>query len=130
MTSPGRVRGWVARHPWLLVLVLMAAGNVGAWRAIEAEQRARAKDQCVAGAETRRVLRDMSYDVGVASGVAGGEALILSVGDADAGEVAAYRANLVGQLGPALRRIVERLPDREWDAEAGVCVDVPVGEGS
>jgi hypothetical protein len=93
---------------------------------VEAEATTRAEDQCVAGAETRRILRQMSYDVGVASGVAGGEALIQTVGDAEEATIAAYRANLVDQLDPALTQIIERLPDRRW--VDGECVDVPVEE--
>lgn len=93
---------------------------------IAAEEQDRAVDQCDAGAETRRILRQMVLEGGVASGVAGGEALILAVGDADPETVAAYRTHLTEQLTPALERIVKELPDRQWDAEAQECVDVPV----
>jgi hypothetical protein len=95
---------------------------------VAAEERARAVDQCEAGAETRRILRQMVREGGIASGIAGGEALILAVGDADPEVVDLYRAHLVDQLTPALERIVNELPDREWNAEAGECVDVAVGE--
>lgn len=93
---------------------------------VDDEERARSVDQCEAGADTRRILRQMVREGGVASGVAGGEALILAVGDADPDTVAAYRAHLAEQLTPALERIVNELPDRRWDPEAGECVDVPV----
>jgi hypothetical protein len=96
--------------------------------AIEDERLVVAERACDDAAETRRVLRQMVREGGIASGIAGGEALILAVGDADPEVVDLYRAHLVDQLTPALERIVNELPDREWDAEAGECVDVPVAE--
>lgn len=119
--------------------MFVAMGVGGMWRvetiatraqdavdAVEAERVVTAKRACEDAAETRRILRRMVREGGIASGVAGGEALILSVGDADPEVVAAYRAHLTEQLTPALEQIVNRLPDREWDPDELVCVDVPV----
>jgi len=91
---------------------------------IEATRLAAAERSCDDAAETRRILRDMVLDGGVASGTAGGEALILTVTAASPEDIAAYRAHLTEQLTPALEQIVNELPDRRWDPGAGVCVDV------
>lgn len=93
---------------------------------VAAEAQDRELDQCESVGEARRILRQMVREGGIASGLAGGEALILAASDADPAVVAAYRAHLTEQLAPALERIVNELPDRQW--VDGACVDVPVGE--
>lgn len=116
---------WVGLHPWVTILVIIVAGNVGAWRAIDAESEARLETACESGSSAREVIRDMAHRVGVASGQESGEALIDVVGaDADPQVVEAYRERLASRLTARLTEIVNELPDRQWID--GECVDVPV----
>lgn len=109
---------------------------------IEAERLVAAERSCSDAAETRTILRGMVRDggitSGVTSGITAGEALIaviLSGGEPDEATQAAidaYREQLSAllppALDPALVEVVNELPDRRWDPEAQVCVDVPVEE--
>jgi hypothetical protein len=119
-----------------LSLLLAAWASLAAWQAqrdLKEEIAARQVASCEAGNETREILRGMGYDVGVTSGVTGGEALITVAeqsGDGtDPETIEAYRQALTAQLDPALTDIVNRLPARRWDPERGECVDVPLEDG-
>lgn len=125
MTGLRAVWLWVGRHPWLITFVLIVGGNVGAWRAVEAEADARRLDACESSATTRDTIREIARDVGIASGQESGEALIDAVGaDADPQVVERYRARLEARLTARLTEIVAELPDRRWNGDE--CIDVPV----
>ena len=95
--------------------------------ALDEERTAQAMRSCEAGDETRQILRQIVRDGGIASGTAGGEALIATATDADPEDIAAYRQHLTEQLGPALTDIVNQLPGRAWDPKTGECIEVEVG---
>ena len=116
-TRRNRVWTWVLGA----LVVAVAALGVAQWRSDIADR----KSVCRTASETRVVLREMVRKGSIEAGVTTGEALIRTFPNADPDVVALFRANL-GELDPALVRIVNELPDRQW--VDGTCVDVPVGE--
>jgi len=96
---------------------------------IVVDREAAAKASCDGGDQVRALIRQIGKDVGITSGVTGGEAIIEIAPNADPAVVAAYRAALPKLLDPALTGIVNTLPGRHWDAKTGRCVDVPLDTG-
>lgn len=125
-------------------VAVVVVGALGMWRVettadnaqqaldeLEADRHTARVAACEKDDRTNAIVRQIGKDVGITSGVTGGEALIQAAGeDSDNAEtIAAYRAGLTKLLDPALAGIVNTLPGYRWDPEAGRCVEVPLDTG-
>lgn len=120
----------------VLLCAVAALGAAGWWddhrddQAQERQQVAAAKAACESADETRIKIREIAKETGITSGATGGEALITALQelgrDVSPEAVEIYRQVLDDLLDPALTEIVNRLPARQWDPDAEICIDVPV----
>lgn len=96
---------------------------------LEADRLAARIAACEKDDRTNATVRQIGKDIGITSGVTGGEALIGIAQDAPKETVDAYRSLLTKLLDPALAGIVNTLPGYRWDPKAGRCVEVPLDTG-
>lgn len=95
--------------------------------ALEAEIEARRISSCEAGNDTRALIRRMSRDAPLEVGEA-----IIEVASREGNEEPPDPA-VIDQFREVMARrlegIVNQLPARRWDPEAGECVDIPLDTG-